>query len=291
MQVGFIGLGIMGGYMAANLQDAGYDLIVYNRTADKAQPLLDAGATWAESPAALAPHVDLFFTMLAHPEAIEETALGEDGFLPHLRAGSLWVDCSTINPSFARRMAAEAAERDVRYIDAPVLGSRAAAENAQLTFLAGGAAEDLERCRPEMESMGKRIIHAGDVGMGTAMKVVFNHQLATSLAAFAEGLVLGQSLGITKESLFEMLLGSAVVAPIAAAKQPKFEAEEYDVDFPLQLMQKDLHMAAVAAYESGAALPLGNAAKEIYRLAMRSGWGDSDYAAIYQFLLEEWDVE
>ena len=130
MQVGFIGLGIMGGYMAANLQDAGYDLIVYNRTADKAQPLLDAGATWADSPAALAPPVDLIFTMLAHPEAIEETALGQDGFLAHLRPGSLWVDCSTINPSFARRMAAEAAERNVHFMDAPVLGSRGAAEDA-----------------------------------------------------------------------------------------------------------------------------------------------------------------
>ena len=291
MRLGFIGLGIMGSCMAANLLESGYDLIVHNRTADKAQALLDAGAERAATPADLAPQVNMLFTMLAHPDAVAETALGQEGFLRHLPDGALWIDCSTTNPSFARRMADQAAARDVRFIDAPVAGSKDAAADAELTFIAGGAEEDLEDCRPEMESMGKRIIHAGGTGMGTALKVVFNHQLAINMAAFAEGMVLGQELGISRETLFDFLLGSPVVAPAIEGKRPKMESGEYDVEFPLQWMQKDLHMASIAGFESGAALPLGNAAKELYRLAMRSSFGEMDFSAIYQFLYEEWDVD
>lgn len=291
MRVGFIGLGIMGSRMAANLQQEGYDLVVHNRTAVKAQPLLAAGAEWADTPADLAPQVTMLFTMLAHPDAVGEAALGEDGFLAGLPEDALWIDCSTTNPSFARRMAAAAGERGVRFIDAPVAGSKEAAAAAELTFFAGGSEEDLAECRPEMESMGSRIVHAGETGMGAALKVVFNHQLAISMAAFAEGMVLGQELGIEREQLFDMLLASPVVAPVAARKRSLMESGDYEVEFPLQWMQKDLHMAAVAGFESGAALPLGGAAKEIYKLAMRAGYGEQDFSAIYQFLYEEWDVE
>jgi len=291
MKFGFIGLGIMGSRMAANLQDAGYDLVVYNRTADKAEQLVENGAVLAPSPAALAGEVNVIYTMLAHPDAVAEMALGPDGFLPHLPADALWIDCSTVNPSFARRMAAQARARNVRYVDAPVTGSKDAAGSAQLTFLAGGAEEDLEECRPEMEIMGRRIIHAGEAGMGTALKVVFNHQLGLAMAGFAEGLVLGQELGLDRDFLFDTLLDSPVVAPSVKGKRPKMESGDYEVEFPLRWMQKDLHMASIAGFESGAALPLGSAAKEVYRLAIRSGYGEMDYSAVYQFLVEEWDVD
>jgi 3-hydroxyisobutyrate dehydrogenase-like beta-hydroxyacid dehydrogenase len=291
MRIGFIGLGIMGGGMAANLQNSGYDLIVFNRTAEKAKPLLDAGAEWAASPAELAPEVSMIFTMLADPDAVLETALGAAGFLPHLPEGALWIDCSTTNPSFARRMASQAAAYGVRFIDAPVVGSKEQAAQAELTFIAGASEQDLEDCRPEMETMGKRIFHAGEVGMGISLKVVFNHQLALAMASFAEGAVLGQELGIDQEVLFDFLLNSPVTAPFLQRKRSKMESGEYDTEFPLKLMQKDLHMASIAGFESAAALPLGSAAKEIYQLAMRSSYGDMDFSAIYQFLYEEWDVE
>jgi 3-hydroxyisobutyrate dehydrogenase-like beta-hydroxyacid dehydrogenase len=291
MQIGFIGLGIMGGGMAANLQNSGYDLIVYNRTAEKAQPLLDAGADLAPSPTELAQDVNLLFTMLADPEAVMQTALDEDGFLNHLPEGALWIDCSTTNPSFARHMAAQAATRGVRFIDAPVAGSKDQAANAELTFIVGASEKDLEDCRPELECMGQRIFHAGDVGMGTSLKVVLNHQLAVAMASFAEGAVLGQELGIERETLFDFLFAGPVVAPFVKNKRSKMESGEYDTEFPLKLMQKDLHMASIAGFESGAALPLGNVAKEIYQLAIRSSYGDMDFSAIYQFLYEEWDVE
>ena len=291
MRIGFIGLGIMGSRMAANLIKAGYDLVIYNRTAAKAKPLLDAGAEWSDTPAELATQVDLVFTVLAHPDAVAEMALGEDGFLEHLPAGAMWIDCSTVAPSFSRRMAAAAAARGLRFMDAPVAGSKGAAADGQLTFIAGGSEEDLEEYRPELESMGVRIVHAGETGMGSSLKVVLNHQLAIAMAAFSEGLVLGQELGLDREFLLDFILNGAVAAPFLKNKRSKIEEGDFEVEFPLQWMQKDLHMASVAGYECGAALPLGSTTKELYKLAMRAGYGEQDFSAIYQFLYEEWDVE
>src|SRR5882757_11129962 len=124
MKIGFIGLGIMGSRMAANLQKAGCSLVVYNRTREKAETLVAGGAIWADSPAALAAQVEIVFTMLASPEAVREAALGKDGFLSHLASSRLWVDCSTVNPSFSKEMAAQAQARDVRFLDTPVTGSK-----------------------------------------------------------------------------------------------------------------------------------------------------------------------
>jgi 3-hydroxyisobutyrate dehydrogenase-like beta-hydroxyacid dehydrogenase len=132
MKIGFIGLGIMGSRMAANLQKHGYDLVVFNRTRPKAQPLIDNGATFAESPAKVAEQVDVLFTMLAHPNAVEQAALGRDGFLSHIKPNALWIDCSSVNPSFSKKMAAEAARRKVHFVDAPVTGSAPVAAEAKL---------------------------------------------------------------------------------------------------------------------------------------------------------------
>src|SRR5436853_7822761 len=130
--IGFIGLGTMGSRMAANLRARGYDLIVFNRTRDSAESLLRAGAKWASSPSALASRVDVLFTMLPHPEAVAASALGTDGFLNALRPGSIWVNCGTVNPSFAREMAAAAQAKQVRYLDAAVTGPTGVAASADL---------------------------------------------------------------------------------------------------------------------------------------------------------------
>ena len=137
MKIGFIGLGIMGSRMAANLQKNGYALVVFNRTRAKAERLLGPCGTFSDSPAKLAEEVEILFTMLAHPDAVEEAAVGANGFLDHLRANALWVDCSSVNPSFSRKMAAEAARRQVRFVDAPVTGSAVPAAEAKLIFWLG----------------------------------------------------------------------------------------------------------------------------------------------------------
>src|SRR5207253_6279822 len=138
MKIGFIGLGIMGSRMAANLQKNGYALVVFNRTRAKAEPLLGPCGTFSDSPAKLAEQVDVLFTMLAHPDAVEQAALGANGFLDHLRPNTIWIDCSSVNPSFSKRMAAAAAAGQIRFIDAPVTGSAPLAADGKLTFWVGG---------------------------------------------------------------------------------------------------------------------------------------------------------
>src|SRR6266478_8708364 len=285
MKIGFIGLGIMGSRMAGNLQKHGHSLLVFNRTCEKAEPLMAEGATWADSPAALALQVEVIFTMLAHPDAVEEAALGEDGFLRYPQPGQMWIDCSTVNPSFSRKMAVEAKARGVGFLGAPVTGSKGQAELAKLTFWAGGETSDAERYRPLLECMGNRIIYCGGPGMGASLKMVMNQLLGTAMAAFAEGLVLGESLGLSRELLFEAILGAPIAAPFLALKRERIETGNFEpADFALRWLQKDLHLAAVSAYETGAAMPLTNAAKELYRLAIRDGRGGEDFSAIYDYL-------
>jgi 3-hydroxyisobutyrate dehydrogenase/glyoxylate/succinic semialdehyde reductase len=148
MKIGFIGLGIMGSRMAANLQKHGYPLVVFNRTRAKAEPLLGPCGEFADSPATLAEQVDVVFTMLPQPEAVEQTALGPNGFLEHLRSNAVWVDCTSVNPSFSKKMAAEASRRWVRFVDAPVTGSAVPAAEAKLIFWVGAEPADLETIRP-----------------------------------------------------------------------------------------------------------------------------------------------
>jgi 3-hydroxyisobutyrate dehydrogenase-like beta-hydroxyacid dehydrogenase len=284
MEIGFIGLGIMGSRMAANLLKSGYHLVVYNRTTEKARPLLAKGATWAKNPASLAEGADILFTILADPDAVQNTALGPSGFLDRMRPGTIWVDSSTVNPSFTKKMAQEAHERRVHFVDAPVAGTKGPAEQAQLTFLVGGDAEDVQACQPLFEAMGKKIIHMGPNGMGTSAKMVVNLLLGEAMLAFSEALSLGQSLDIPMERLMNLLVGGAVAAPFTAGKRAKIENSQYEPEFPLKWMRKDLQLVSLTGYEQGVALPTANAAKEIYTLAERQGWGELDFSAIYDYL-------
>ncbi len=285
MKIGFIGLGIMGGRMAANLQKHGYALVVFNRTRAKAESLLGPCGTFSDSPAKLAGQVDVLFTMLAHPDAVEQAAFGADGFLNHLQPNTLWVDCSSVNPSFSKKMTAEAARREVRFVDAPVTGSAPAAAEAKLIFWVGADPADLERIRPLLLCMGNKIVHTGGHSTGTSMKMVINLLLGTGMAAFAEAMALGEGLGLSSKMLFDSLLGTPAVAPFLAAKRDKIDNRNYEAEFPLRWMQKDMHLATVSAYETGVALPLTNVAKEIYRLAMRDGHATEDFSAIYEFTM------
>jgi 3-hydroxyisobutyrate dehydrogenase-like beta-hydroxyacid dehydrogenase len=284
LKVGFIGLGIMGSRMAARLRAQGCDLVVFNRERGKTEALVREGAQWASTPAAAAANADVLFTMLAHPEAVAALALGAHGFLSAMRPGSIWVNCSTVNPSFAQQMALESHTRRIAYLDAPVTGSKDVAARGELTFLIGGDAADLEVCRPLLEAMGRRIVYIGRHGLGSAMKMVNNLMLAVTMAALSEGMSLGQALGVPRQTILDTLAAAPVTAPIVAAKRGKIERADYDADFSMRWLEKDLHLASVSAYESGVAMPVVNATKELYRLAMREGFADQDFSAIYEFL-------
>src|SRR6266403_1062312 len=290
MKIGFIGLGIMGSRMAANLQKHGYPLVVFNRTRTKAHPLLDKGACFAESPAKLAEQVDVLFTMLAHPDAVEQAARGRNGFLSNLKPNTLWIDCSSVNPSFSKKMAAAAAARQIRFVDAPVTGSAPVAQEGKLVFWVGAEVADLETIRPLLLCMGNRVVHAGGHGTGTSIKMVINLLLGTGMAAFAEAMTLGEGLGISRKMLFDSLLGMPAVAPFLASKREKIESGDYEAEFPLRWMQKDMHLASVSAYEAGVAMPLTNVTKEIYQLAMRDGHDTEDFSAVYEYLSSDSDI-
>ncbi len=285
MKIGFIGLGIMGSRMAANLQKQGHSLVLFNRTRGKAERLLGPCGKFADSPAELAGQVDVLFTMLAHPDAVEQAALGVDGFLNLLPPSALWVDCSSVNPSFSKKMAAAAARREVHFVDAPVTGSAPVAAEAKLTFWVGARTADLEKVRPLLLCMGNKIVHTGGNGTGTSMKMVINLLLGNAMAAFAEAMALGEGLGLSSKLLFDSLLPTPAVPPFLAAKRARIENGDYEAEFPLQWMQKDMHLATVSAYEAGVAMPLTNIAKEIYRLAMRDGHAAEDFSAIYEYFI------
>jgi 3-hydroxyisobutyrate dehydrogenase/glyoxylate/succinic semialdehyde reductase len=284
MKIGFIGLGIMGSRMATNLQEHGYSLAVFNRTRAKAEPLLGSCGTFSDSPAKLAEQVEVLFTMLAHPDAVEKAALGHNGFLNHLKPNALWVDCSSVNPSFSKKMAAAAAARQIRFVDAPVTGSAPVAAEGKLVFWVGADPADLEEIRPLLLCMGDKIVHTGGHGAGTSIKMVINLLLGTAMTAFAEAMALGEGLGFSRKMLFDSLLGMPAVAPFLASKREKIEKGNYDPEFPLRWMQKDMHLASVSAYETGVAMPVTNATKELYRLAMREGHAGQDFSAIYGYL-------
>jgi 3-hydroxyisobutyrate dehydrogenase-like beta-hydroxyacid dehydrogenase len=284
MPIGFIGLGIMGSRMAANLQEAGHELVIYNRTREKAQALIQAGAQWCDTPALLAGKVDILFTMLAHPEAVSQVAFGNYGYLENMKPNAIWVDCSTVNPSFAKAMAAEAQKRRIRYVDAPVLGTKKPAREGQLVFFAGGAKEDVESLKPFFEVMGKAVRHVGEQGMGASFKMVVNLLVAQNVVIFSEAVALGRALGFSKKMLFDMLLDGPLAAPYLSVKRPKFEDGNFEADFPLKWMHKDLHLVALTAYEKGVALPTTNVAKEVFLQAKQSGLGEKDFAAIFDYL-------
>ena len=283
MKIGFIGMGIMGSRMAASLQQQGHELIVYNRTENKTNDLVAKGATIASSVIEVAQQANIIFTMLPHPEAVEAVALEAKGFLTALNSNSLWIDCSTVNPSFARKMAIIAAQNQVRYIDAPVAGSKNQVEQQELVFLVGADQADLTSCESLLHCMGKRVVHVGEPGMGNALKLVFNLLLGISMAGFAEAMVLGEALGISQTMLLNALIGSPVVPSYLASKKDKLAESQYEPEFPLQWMHKDLQMVAIASYEAQVPLPLANTTKEIYQQAIQQNLGEQDFSAIYDF--------
>jgi 3-hydroxyisobutyrate dehydrogenase/glyoxylate/succinic semialdehyde reductase len=284
MKIGFIGLGIMGSRMAANLLKAGHDLNIYNRTKEKAEALIKEGSRWCDTPAQLAARVDILFTMLAHPEAVSQVAFGDDGYLENLKPNAIWVDCSTVNPSFSKSMATEAQKRQIRYVDAPVMGTKKPAREGQLVFFVGGDKEDIEILKPYFEIMGKAVKHVGDHGMGASFKMVANLLVAQNILIFSEAIALGRALGFSQEILFDMLLDGPLAAPYLSLKKTKIEEGNYEADFPLKWMHKDLHLVTLTAYEKGVALPTANTAKEVFLQAKQSGLGEKDFAAIFDYL-------
>jgi 3-hydroxyisobutyrate dehydrogenase-like beta-hydroxyacid dehydrogenase len=286
MKIAFIGLGIMGTRMASNLLANGVELTVQNRSPEPVDELVKKGAHRTSSPAEAVQDADIVFSMLSTPEVVEKVFLGKEGVLGRMKEGAIWADHSTVDPSFSKRCGEEAEASGVSFLDAPVSGSKPQAENAELIFLVGGDEGKVEIIRPYVEMMGKRLLHAGELGKGSSFKMVVNMMLAQSMLAFSEATLFGESLGISEETLLNELPNMVVSAPLTVPKAEKIRNAEYDPQFPLEWMHKDLHLASNAAYEAGRPIHLANLAKEIYAEADHGEMSRMDFSAIFKYLKE-----
>lgn len=279
MKTGFIGLGIMGSRMAANLQKAGYDLVVYNRSADKADDLVAKGAVLAADPAEVGAQSAIVFTMLSTPDVVRETA---QAFLPAMKPGSTWVDVSTVNPSFSREMSDLAAQHGVRFVDAPVAGSKAPAEAGELLFLAGAKEEALVDVQPHLDVMGKKTLCLGEMGNGANMKMLINLMLAQSITTFSEAIKLGKGMGLDEGLLLNVLTATPVVAPVMGLLKERLLVGNFDVNFPLKWIYKDIMLALDTASEHSVPMKSLEQTEALYKEALDGGLGELDFSAIYK---------
>ena len=289
-RVGLIGLGLMGRPMGMNLLKAGHKLAVWNRTPERANELLAAGAVLAKTPYEAAEASEFLLTIVSDPPALESVLWGQegknDGALAGLRAGSIYVDSSTISPSLVRRIAAACRQRGVAFLDAPVTGGDWGAREGNLVFMIGGDEETLREAEPILQVMGKKWFHLGPSGAGQTMKLAMNAILALEVAAMAEALALVTRAGLRGEQLVEVMQASMARSGVLDVKSPLMLKGDYKPSFPLRLMHKDLGLALDLANQLGVSLPATAAAREVYNYVKGEAKEDLDYSAVMRFWKE-----
>ncbi len=280
-KIGFIGLGIMGGPMAQNLMEAGYDLMLYNRTIEKAEELAKEGtAEVADSPKEVAENSDIVITMLPDSPQVEEVLTGEDGVLEGIKEGSLIVDMSTISPVVTRELAKEVGKRRASMLDAPVSGGDVGAQQGTLSIMAGGSEEDFERTRPVFEVLGDTITYVGEIGAGQTAKAANQIVVALTIEAVSEALVLSSKAGVAPEKILEALSGGLAGSNVMEAKQEKFLSHDFDPGFKVELHHKDLGIALATGREYGVSLPVTAVVDQMLETLKAKGRGDRDHSAI-----------
>ena len=212
--LGFIGLGAMGGNIAARLLDSGHQVTGYNRTRAKAQWLVDRGMKWANSPRDVATAADVIFTMVTNGEALTSVAAGDSGLLAGLSGGKYCVDMSTVGPDISRRLASHVRERGADMIDAPVSGSVLTLQQGKLSIMVGGRQETFETLKPVLQDIGPKVTYVGANGLALALKIALNLQLAVQMLAFSEGVLLAEKSGISRDTAVDVMLHSAVASPM-----------------------------------------------------------------------------
>jgi len=285
--VGFIGLGIMGRPMAKNLMDAGYELVLHNRSPEKAEALAKEGnATAAGSPRKVAEACDIIITMLPDSPDVETVVAGEGGALEGIREGALVVDMSTISPVVTEELSKKVREKGASMLDAPVSGGDVGAIEGALSIMVGGSEEDFERARPLFDVMGKVATHVGPIGAGQVVKACNQIVVALTIEAVSEALVLGSRGGVAPEKLVEALSGGLAGSAVMEAKKEKFFSHDFEPGFRIELHHKDLGIALAAGREYGVALPVTAIVDQMLEASMAKGRGDRDHSAILT-LLEE----
>ncbi|MBI2940494.1 MAG: NAD(P)-dependent oxidoreductase [Chloroflexi bacterium] len=279
-RIGFVGLGLMGRPMALRLIGGGYSLTVWNRTREKATPVLDAGAAWADSPAAVALASDVVFTMVTDSAASVAVATGPDGIIAGAHPGLIHVDSSSIEPHVSRAIAEREAGIGIRMLDAPVTGSTRHAAEGQLGIMVGGPAEAFEECRPIFERLAAKIVYGGASGSGTTLKLISNVILGIATAAVGEALVFATRVGIDPRLLYEITSVGGSRTAAMESRGPRMLRREFAPHFTIANQHKDLTNALAVAQEAGVPLPLGSLARELFRAARAQGKGELDSSAV-----------
>jgi 3-hydroxyisobutyrate dehydrogenase-like beta-hydroxyacid dehydrogenase len=273
----------MGRPMAANLAKAGHEVNVWNRTPGKDVP----GAKTCSTPAEAARNKEAVWICVSDTKAVEQTLFGSNGAAQSLEKGAVVADSSTISPSASVQFAAKIRERGGDFLDAPMTGSKVAAEAGTLTFMVGGNAETIARLQPLFNAMGKTVIHMGDNGKGLAAKLAQNLQIVFIFEGLAEGLTLAKKMGVPPEKIFQLIKSSMIRSGVAEYKEPFLLKQDYSPNFPLRLMHKDMRLMMDVGRENGVKLPGLEKIEEIYEAATKAGYENLDYAATIM-LLEEW---
>jgi 3-hydroxyisobutyrate dehydrogenase-like beta-hydroxyacid dehydrogenase len=279
MNVAFLGLGIMGSRMAANLRDAGHDLVVWNRTRAKAEAF---GGAVAATPAEAARDTEVVVTMVVDGPQVEAVLLGDEGAAHGAREGTLFVDMSTIGPTAARAIGAALAGRGLRFVDAPVTGSSPKAEAGTLTIMAGGDAADVERARALFEAMGETIVHAGALGQGQMVKLLNNAVAVANVVTLGQALVAGRATGADLDALVAVMSAGAAGSAMLDLKAAPMRAHDYTTLFKAEHMLKDVRLCLEETTAAGVPFPAAAEAGEVLAATVGRGHGQDDFAAVLE---------
>jgi 2-hydroxy-3-oxopropionate reductase len=283
-RVAFIGLGIMGAPMARNLVAAGHEVVGHNRSRPAVDRLVESGGRAADSVATAVDGADVVITMLPDSPDVEAVALGEDGIYATAKAGTLHVDCSTIRPDVAARLAAEGQAHDIAVVDAPVSGGEAGAIDGTLSIMVGGAEADVERARPLLAAMGRTIVRVGPAGAGQTVKAANPLLVAGTIELVAEALVFLEAYGVDTGSAVEVLNGGLAGSAVLTRKAPTMIARDFTPGFRVELHHKDLGIVTAAARDAGVAIPLGGHVAGLMAALKAQGHGGLDHGALLQLV-------
>jgi 2-hydroxy-3-oxopropionate reductase len=278
--VGFIGLGIMGGPMAANLVKAGYSVVGYNRHPEPIERLVAASGRGASSVAEAVAGADVVITMLPDSPDVESVALGEDGVFANAKSGLLYIDGSTIRPDVSAHLAAEGAKRGIRVVDAPVSGGEQGAIDASLSIMVGGSPEDFAAARPVLETVGKTVVHVGPPGSGQTVKAANQLIVAGTIQLVSEAIVFLEAHGVDMEPAIKVLAGGLAGNAILDRKAAGMLARRFDPGFRIDLHHKDLGIVQAAAREAGVVISVGALVSQLVASLRAQGHGSLDHSAM-----------
>lgn len=282
--LGFVGLGVMGGRMAKRLLDAGHTVTGYNRTQSKADWLLKAGMQWGESPRVVAEVADVTFSMVTNTAALRAITGGPNGVLAGLGPGKIYVDISTVSPAASQELAAQVAAKGAQMLDAPVSGSVITLEQGKLSIMVGGDPTAFEKVKPILQDIGPKVTHVGRNGLAATMKIATNLSLAVQMLAFSEGVLLAEKSGIKRETAVEVLVNSVIASPMVKYRGPFVLGTSDEAWFDVNMMQKDMNLALELGQQLDVPLPTTAVTNEFLTAARGMGLSDKDFAIIFEVL-------